>query len=136
LFIIEADRIEYIAAEPSIVTSELNKLFEDIELLVSKKDDLDVIEVFYYSSLIHLVFVKIHPFQDGNGRTSRLIEKWFLISCLGKDASGIELEKNYYTNRRAYYKNIREIGLEYNRLDYSRCLKFLLMTIMSLKNSR
>ncbi|MBL0098191.1 MAG: Fic family protein [Bacteroidetes bacterium] len=34
--------------------------------------------------MIHLVFVKIHPLNDGNGRSARLIEKWFLAQKLGK----------------------------------------------------
>ena len=42
------------------------ELFWDIELLQS--NGLDPFEIFYYASLIHLVLVKIHPFQDGNGR--------------------------------------------------------------------
>ncbi|WP_220392957.1 Fic family protein [Chitinophaga lutea] len=34
--------------------------------------------------MIHLVFVKIHPRADGNGRSARLLEKWFLAVKLGK----------------------------------------------------
>ncbi|NLP21099.1 MAG: Fic family protein [Bacteroidales bacterium] len=67
------DQIEYIAASPEIVKTELNKLFDDIELLINT--DLNPFEIFYYASFCHLIFVKIHPFQDGNGRTARLLEK-------------------------------------------------------------
>lgn len=69
------DRIEYVATEPNKVKSELDKLFNDIKKLQTAK--LDDFEIFYYAAYIHLVFVKIHPFQDGNGRAARLIEKWF-----------------------------------------------------------
>ena len=69
------DRIEYVATEPTKVKSELDKLFNDIKKLQTAK--LDNFEIFYYAAYIHLVFVKIHPFQDGNGRAARLIEKWF-----------------------------------------------------------
>ena len=62
--------------------------------------------------------------QDGNGRTARLLEKWFLLEKLGQDAVSVELEKNYYVNRKAYYDNIRRIGLEYQTLDYSKALDF------------
>ena len=78
MFVINSDdQIEYVAASPEIVNQELDKLFHDIEWLLA--NDIDVFEAFYYASLIHLVFVKIHPFQDGNGRAARLVEKWFLI---------------------------------------------------------
>ncbi|MFN8207299.1 MAG: Fic family protein [Bacteroidales bacterium] len=120
------DKIEYVAARPEIVKSELDKLFHDIDLLLQA--DLNPFENFYYAALIHLVFVKIHPFQDGNGRTARLIEKWFLIEKIGQKATSVQLEKNYYKNLKDYYSNIRKIGLEYENLDYSKGLEFLLMT--------
>ncbi len=132
MFVINSnDQIEYVAASPNSVKSELEKLFYDIELLQEK--DLNSYEIFYYASLIHLVFVKIHPFQDGNGRTARLIEKWFLLGKLGEKANSIQLEKNYYKNLDAYYKNIKKIGLEYEDLDYRKALDFLLMTVSSIK---
>jgi len=121
------DRIEYVAVAPGLIIPELDKLFLDIDLLHQEK--LNPIEIFYYAALIHLVFVKIHPFQDGNGRTARLIEKWFLIEKLGKKATCIPSEKNYFRRLEEYYKNIRKLGLEYDQLDYSKALDFLLMTV-------
>ena len=128
MFVINSDdQIEYVAASPEIVNQELNKLFQDIKLLVA--NDLDAFEVFYYASLIHLVFVKIHPFQDGNGRAARLIEKWFLIENIGQKATSVQLEKNYFKHLKEYYSNIRVLGLEYDDLDYNKSLDFLLMTV-------
>ena len=128
MFVINSnDRIEYVAAEPSIVKTELEKLFKDIQII--KESKLDEFEVFYFASYIHLAFVKIHPFQDGNGRTARLLEKWFLIEILGKKATVVQLEKNYYQNLETYYSNIKKLGTEYQYLDYSKCLDFLLMTV-------
>lgn len=131
MFVINSDdKIEYVAASPEIVKSELDKLFHDIDLLLNS--DLNHFEIFYYASLLHLVFVKIHPFQDGNGRTARLIEKWFLIEKIGQMATSVQLEKNYYKRLKDYYSNIRKIGLEYESLDYSKCLDFLLMTVIGI----
>jgi len=128
MFVINSDdKIEYVAASPQIVISDLDKLFHDINMLLHT--DLNPFEIFYYASLLHLVFVKIHPFQDGNGRTARLIEKWFLIEKIGQKATSVQLEKNYYKRLKDYYSNIRKIGLEYDDLDYSKCLDFLLMTV-------
>lgn len=133
MFVINSDdRIEYVAADAEKVNSELSKLFHDIEKLLNS--NLDEYEIFYYASMIHLVFVKIHPFQDGNGRTARLLEKWFLIEKLGDKATAIQLEKNYYLNVLSYYSNIKNLGLDYEMLDYSKSLDFLLMTINSLKS--
>ena len=127
----EEDRIEYVACEPHQVKEAWKELFHDVKLLL--KSELTITDTFYYAAFIHLIFLKIHPLQDGNGRTARLIEKWFLLRKLGKKATAIELEKYYYQNKPAYYNNIRVLGLDYELLDYSRAINFLLMTIESLK---
>jgi len=98
--------------------------------------DLHSYEIFYYASLLHLVFVKIHPFQDGNGRAARLIEKWFLIEKIGQKAAFVQLEKNYYKNLRNYYANIKKVGFEYDNLDYSKSLDFLLMTVKGIDDKK
>ena len=131
MFVINSkDQIEYVAASPESVMSETEKLFRDLEIL--QKRELNAFEIFYYAALIHLVFVKIHPFQDGNGRTARLIEKWFLLEKIGEKANSIRLEKNYYLKLSDYYNNIRKLGLEYEELNYKNSLDFLLMTVESL----
>lgn len=131
MFVINSnDQIEYVAAESRKVKKELTKLFSDIKIL--QETDLDDFEIFYFASYIHLIFVKIHPFQDGNGRAARLVERWFLIEKIGEKAALIQLEKNYYKNLKQYYLNIKKIGLEYEKLNYSKSLDFLLMTVMSI----
>jgi Fic family protein len=130
LVINSEDRIEYVAASPAMVEPELDKLFQDVELLL--QSDLNPFEIFYYAALLHLVFVKIHPFQDGNGRTARLIEKWFLIQKIGTKAHAVQLEKNYFKKINDYYSNIRKLGLEYDDLDYDKSLDFLLMTVQGM----
>lgn len=118
-------KIEYVAATPQEVKKEMQKFYHDIDTLISAK--LNIQETFFFASLIHLVFVKIHPFNDGNGRTGRLLEKWFLAQKLGNKAWFIQSEKNYYQQHQTYYKNLRALGLEYQDLDYSKAMPFLLM---------
>lgn len=135
MFVINSDdKIEYVAASPYIIKLDFEKLFHDIDILL--QTDLNPFEIFYYASLLHLVFVKIHPFQDGNGRTARLIEKWFLIEKIGQKATSVQLEKNYYKRRKDCYSNIRKIGLEYENLDYSKSLDFLLMTVLGIDDQK
>jgi Fic family protein len=118
-------KIEYVAATPDKVKPEMVKLYADIEILLAA--DLSFEEVFFYASLIHLVFVKIHPFEDGNGRTARLLEKWFIAQKLGAKAWFIESERHYYEQHQTYYSNIRRLGLEYDELNYGVGLSFLMM---------
>ncbi|MFP9100577.1 Fic family protein [Flavobacterium sp. RHBU_24] len=128
MFVITDDgKIEYVAAEPAMVPGEMEKFYQDLEILMN--ENLSFAEVFYYAAMLHLVFVKIHPFEDGNGRTGRLLEKWFLAEKLGSRAWFIQSEKNYYNNHKLYYHNLRALGLEYTELDYGKALPFLQMLL-------
>ena len=119
----------YLAIEPEFVRDELKKLFADIDLLLKKKMSME--EIFYFAAMIHLKFVNIHPFVDGNGRATRLLEKWFLAAKLGKKAWNIESEKNYFLNRKDYYKNL-QLGGNYYVINYDLSVPFLLMLPQSL----
>ena len=112
--------------------AEMKKLFHDLSVLA--KMELSIEEVFFYAAMIHLVFVKIHPWNDGNGRSARLLEKWFLAEKLGEKAWFVQSEKSYYQQHQTYYKYIRLLGLEYPALDYKQALPFLLMLPNSMFN--
>jgi Fic family protein len=84
--------------------------------------------------MIHLWVAKIHPFMDGNGRSARLLEKWFLVATLGMSAWSINSEKYYWDNRPEYYQNIA-LGYNYYVLYWDRCLPFLLMLPEALKET-
>jgi Fic family protein len=126
-------KIQFEAAPFEIVNSEMEKLWSDIVKLQNRK--LSNEEIFYYASYIHLVFVNIHPFNDGNGRAARLLEKWFLSSFLGKAAWYIQSEKYYYQHVNEYYKNLNSLGMFYEKLDYSKAFKFLQMLTNAINNT-
>jgi Fic family protein len=126
MYVISSEgKIEYVAATPAIVKQEMELFFHDVDVLL--KRNLNYVESFYFAAYLHLLFVKIHPFEDGNGRTARLIEKWFLAEKLGEKAWLIQSEKNYYNYHHTYYKNLQKLGIEYEVLDFSKALPFLLM---------
>ncbi len=127
----QTQRVQYEAAMGSVVANEFEDFWTELSALLEKK--LSLQEVFYYASLIHLVFVKIHPFNDGNGRAGRLLEKWFVNSMLGEKAWYIGSEHYYYNNLQAYYNSLARVGLFYDELDFEKSIPFLLMLPDALK---
>jgi len=77
--------------------------------------------------VLHLTFVKIHPWNDGNGISARLIEKWFIAQKLGEKAWYLQSEKYYFFHHELYYQNLRKLGIEYEHLNFDEALPFLLM---------
>jgi len=63
----------YFAIEAELVSLTMKDFFDQILDLLTK--ELSVEETFYFASLIHLRFAHIHPFRDGNGWATRLLEK-------------------------------------------------------------
>ncbi len=114
----------YLAVEPEYLKTEFDKLFQDIEFLL--QSELTLNETFYFASLLHLWIAMIHPFADGNGRSARLLEKWFLAQKIGEIAWSINSEKHYWDNRNEYYDKIA-IGYNYYDLHWDRSLPFLML---------
>lgn len=123
-------RIEYVAVSPIELKAEMIKFYDDLKTLLHQ--NMTIEEVFFYAAYVHLVFVKMHPWNDGNGRSARLIEKWFIAQHLGEKAWFLQSEKNYYNQHQTYYSNLRRLGIEYPELEYTKALPFLLMLAGSL----
>lgn len=121
----------YLAIEAEKTEYEMTKLWSDIKELQARK--LDLAEIFYFASYIHLVFVHIHPFSDGNGRSARILEKLFLAYFLWEKAWKIPSERFYKENRKLYYENIN-LWVNYYELDYTKSLPFLEMLPSSLSD--
>lgn len=119
------NRVQYEAAPAREVKALFAALWSDIGGLL--ETELTTAEAFYHAACIHLVFEKIHPFEDGNGRAGRLLEKWFLAEKLGSKAWYLQSELHYYQNVKRYYANLNRVGLFHGDLDYTKALPFLLM---------
>lgn len=89
----------YIPPEYSEVPVLLNELFD----YINESDDHPLIK----AAIIHYQLVTIHPFEDGNGRTARIISSYFLsLSGYGfKNIGSLEEYMSY--NIDEYYDSLQ-----------------------------
>lgn len=122
----------YMAPHQQLVPGLMEQLMRETDALLQR--ELAVDEVFHYAALLHLVFAKVHPFMDGNGRTARLLEKWFLAHHLGPLAWSIRSEQVYIRDLDRYYDTLADLGPAWGSLLWEKCVPFLLMLPGALRN--
>lgn len=96
--------------DPEIVKKEMKVFFEGLDDFISS--DLTAIEVFYFSTMIHLRFAHNHPCRDANGSALRLTDKRFFAEKLGGNLSKMHSEENFKNNQARYYETINR-GLNF-----------------------
>ena len=88
-------------------TKDVKKLIED--LLVFVNSNRDKIDPLILAGIFHKQIVIIHPFMDGNGRTTRLATK-VLLAEMGLNTFNLFSFENYYNkNVSKYFQTVREI---------------------------
>ena len=106
------EEIFWFGAEPEDVQQ-----FMDDFLDVYNTNTISVINSnpFLKSALIHLLFVRIHPFSDGNGRTARLLQSIKFTESISRlygkkfNLCPINLSESIYINRNTYVNIINNI---------------------------
>ena len=64
--------------------------------------------------IAHFYLVTIHPFSDGNGRTSRMLEDCILYNSDYNKAGFFSLSNFYYKHRDEYFTQLDEARFKYN----------------------
>ena len=64
--------------------------------------------------LAHFYLVTIHPFSDGNGRTSRMLEDCILYNSNYNAAGFFSLSNFYYKHKDEYFAQLDEARFKYN----------------------
>ena len=102
------ETVHYVAPPPEQLTQEMNSFLEYVN---SSKDD-----PYIKSSIAHLWFVSIHPYDDGNGRIARAITNYILSKELGLDHKYYSLSTAIRKDKKGYYNTLEKSqNLFYNR---------------------
>ena len=100
---------------------DIDKFMNDF-ISIYKRNDISMLmsNPFLKSSLIHLLFVRIHPYIDGNGRTARLLHNAKFTDSINRiygkrilgtnlKISPLNLSESIYLNKPSYVKAIDSI---------------------------
>jgi Fic family protein len=103
--------IAYIPPNEGDVSTLMNELISYLEKEYNTTDSLILAGIF------HKQFVVIHPFMDGNGRTTRLVTK-YLLARMGLDTFQLFSFENYYNqNVTKYFSAVGVFGDYYDIRD-------------------
>lgn len=100
---------EYRAPDHNIVANLMSKF---IDLLNS--DEVVRFNPIIRALLAHFYLVTIHPFAEGNGRTSRGIEAYILYRGGYNIVGFYSLANFYYLNREEYINQLQDARFKYN----------------------
>ncbi len=116
------------ATEPALVAKEMQELVEWTNEQLEQKTihQLIVIGSFVYD------FLSIHPFQDGNGRLSRLLTTLCLLQNDYSFIQYISFENHIEQNKKAYYEALMN-GQKNRGTDNERIDLWLIFFLESLK---
>lgn len=98
----ETGDVNYIPPE----YKDVPELLYELEEYVANTDDHPVI----CAGIVHYQLVTIHPFEDGNGRTARLISG-YLLELKGYGFKGIGSLEEYFAYDSEEYYNALQMGL-------------------------
>lgn len=125
----EKEIIYWYGAKPK----DINKFMDEfIELYKIKSLSNNI---FIECMIIHLLFMKIHPFKDGNGRTARLITNVKFAEVSNRlfnsnlKISPLHLSHSIYRNRETYNKRLNNVyfDLEHdNNESINKYVKYML----------
>lgn len=104
---------------------DVGPLLDNLITFVNEKNGQ--VDPLLLAGIFHKQMVVIHPFMDGNGRTTRLVTK-VLLAGMGLDTFNLFSFENYYNlNVTKYFQTVGEFGDYYdlvNTIDFTPWLEY------------
>jgi Fic family protein len=116
-----SDNISYTFPAPK----EVQKLMQKLNHFINTGKELDQLLL---PGIFHFIFIAIHPFINGNGRTVRVIEDFLLKKASYNLKNFYNLSEYYYNNLKQYHLNLNA-GRDQKDLTYF--IEFYLQGILN-----
>ena len=119
-----------------VAQEDVNKFMDDfLSFYRYSSVDLKYSNPFIKSALVHLIFVRIHPYGDGNGRTARLLHNIKFVQLINNiygsrlKISPLNISENILINKPTYVKWLNAVkfnGVDDDNYAINRFLDFIL----------
>jgi len=109
---------------------ELKALLKELCGFVNSSNPADFIHPIVKSIILHFLLAFIHPFTDGNGRTSRSLVYWYLMEQNYEMVKYLSISRIIYRNKKQYEKSFLYTENDHNDLSY-----FILFNLNVLKKA-
>ncbi len=108
---------------PPVGESIIREKLANLEQFMHAMDDLDTL---IKMAVMHYQFEAIHPFEDGNGRTGRILNVLFLVERGLLDIPVLFLSKYIMANKAKYYEGLRGVT---ERQDWENWILYMLKAV-------
>lgn len=110
---------------PPVGDAVIRDKLSNLERFIHAEDDLDPL---VKMAVMHYQFEAIHPFEDGNGRTGRILNLLYLVEQGLLDIPVLFLSRYIIANRAAYYEGLRGVT---ERQDWESWVVYMLKAVES-----
>jgi len=97
------EKVHYRAPSPSLVPGLMREF-------LAWYDADDKMDLYIKAAVAHVWFVMIHPFDDGNGRLSRVLSDMLIARSDGSGAKFYSVSNAIIQDRKRYYSLLESIG--------------------------
>ena len=108
--------------------TDIPELISDWEHLVNVTEGIDPLLL---AAVAHYQFEAIHPFEDGNGRTGRMLINLHMVHAGLLDVPVVHISQYINTHKSQYYKLLRQTTSDGNMRDFA---KFMLKAFTTQAN--
>ena len=110
---------------PPVGEAVIREKLANLESFIHAQDDLDSL---VKMAVVHYQFEAIHPFEDGNGRTGRIVNLLYLVEQGLLDKPVLFLSRYIIANKPGYYEGLRGVT---ERQDWESWILYMLRAVES-----